>query len=519
MKQKVKLLFFLLAVSSAVNAQLTDSLSLKENAFYSSLQNQVWESPLLYSNSQLKEYTFTQVDFSQKKLGLKRVQTAEKITDYNFSAEGIFNVKNNLRLFGDVLFNKSYENELGYNLSSERTEDQNVLSPNYFFAPKKGNWEHQKYNLNGGFSYQFQNNILLGANLFYKAHKSFRNIDPRPEIETSHYGGIISSGYRYKNHSVTAGGSFSQKTNTGSIIYVNDNQNAPIYTETFTRFSSGYGRIIFNNSYNSYIYKTFDKGFGFGYQYQAKKQSLSVNYSFNKSMENCYGKDANGNVYIDETLVRFKYRIINHKAKLDYWFDGATTDYKMGLNFDSQQGDNFSVAENGQNFRMSKDKIGFYTGLLKKENNLVLYSFEFETAYTEHQYIDLLGSTNKQLNTLDLKVSFNKDFNINAKNKLNLEIGIQHYSVLQEQLIIVSTTTDTSFLDNVVRPDHAFDLTSKLQPEVVLNHTVFLSKGKQLRVFVNAKTTTALDKKYQVYDSTLSIGHNQYLSAGIAIIY
>jgi hypothetical protein len=519
MISKKSLLFFLLLMSCGVQAQLTDSLLVKQNSFYNDIQVRLFETPLFFTSENLSDFTQTQIDFEQKSMPFKRVQTAEESTKYTFSTQGVFNLKPRLRLFGNFVFNEMIENDLGYNFSTQRTEEQNILSPNYFFAPKKGNWEIQKYYLNGGLSYQLESNILLAATVFYTNSKNYRKIDPRPRIALSHYGGELHAGYVYQSHRVFGSVGIAKKTETTDIIYVDSDLNAPAYPETFTTFSSGYGRVVFNSTYNKYIFNTIDKNFGLGYQYQKDRNSLNLGYKFNKSMEDFYGKDANNEIYIDDALIQYRYRFFSNTAKLNYYHDGELKDYKVQLEYKSSQGDNFSVAENGQNFRMNLDRFQFNSGIIKKEQDRVLYNFELNAAYAKHKYIDLLGSTNKKLNTLEIQTIFNKDVFVNEKNKLNLEFGVKYYVALNEDLVYVPVSSNTSFASNVIIPDHAYDSTSKLQSNIVANYYIKLPKKKTLQLFMNYRTLTALDAKHMQYTADLNTKASTYFNGGISINY
>ena len=513
--------FFVVSIffSCAVKAQLKDTMHIHQNIFHESVYDQLSQNPIFFTNWNIKDFTQTQLAFQKKELNFKRVQTANQITDFTFSTKGIYNVKPKLRLLGNVDFTKAYEKGLGYNFSTERTENQNVLSPNYFFASKKGDWEHQHYFLQGGASYAATSNWLMSGIAFYKNSRSFRSIDPRPQIALSDYGAEITLGYKIKKHTLTAGTFANIENETGSVIYVDDTQNAPVYTETFTQFSSGYGRVVFNNSYNNYIFRTFNRSFKTGYQFQNKQTTLNALYSYRKAMEDMYGKDANGNTYLEDDLIRFKYRMVEHQSQLSYFFDGLSHDYKLVLNYNKQQGDNFSVAENGQNYRMTADKIQLLTGILKKEGNqFTNYAFEFGFNYQQQQFIDLLGSTNKKLNTLDIFISANKDFKLKKQQLLNLAFSFNYYQALDESLSLVATTTNTSFTDNVVRPDHAFDVTSKLNSKIALNYFIPLQNSKTLRIFATSNFLNALDNKYQKY-FPIENKMNNYFSTGIALVY
>lgn len=514
-----RILFFMLLASSAVQAQLADSLFLKQNSFYAPLQNQLWETPLFFTSQKLSDFTQIQIDFAEKNTPLKRIQSAHKTTEYGFQTQGIFNIKPKLRLFGDFNFNKNFEKGIGYNLSSERTDNQNVLAPNYFFAPRKGNWEGQNYSLNGGFSYEFDNHLLLSLTAFYENKKLFRTIDPRPQVTSSNYGGEIHAGYILKNHRIFGSVGRSRNSEKSSILYVDDSQNAPAYPETFTRFSNGYGRIIFNSSYTGNMTVDRNENFGAGYQYQNNKNSISLAYKYNKSMDDFYGRDANGKIYIEKDLIQFKYRLVSHETKLNYFYDGDKTDYKLQLKYTKDQGDNYSVAERGQNYRMNLEKLSFQAGLIKKENDRVLYSFEITGNYAQHKYVDLLGRTNKKLNAFEAEASFNRDILVLKNNRLNLALSFQNYSALDEALLYVPITNSNYFAENVVIPDHAFDITSKLQSKIVAQHYISLPKKRTLRIFANYAALFALDKKYEAYVSDFENKNNTYLNAGISINY
>ncbi len=520
MTSKKVLFYFILLVSCAVQAQLTDSLSVPQNVFYNDIRQQFWKNPLFYTTQHLNDFTLTQIEFSQKNLNLKRVQTADKTTQYRFSTQGIYNVKPRLRLFGGFTFDKSSEKGLGYNFSSQRTENQNVLSPNYFFAPRKGNWDNQEYNLDGGLAYQFDNNILLGAKAFYKNGKNYRTNDPRPEIELSHYGGEIQTGYHFRNNSLIVFAGMAKKTETDNITYVNDAANAPAYPETFTRFSSGYGRIIFNSSYTRYIFNTIDKNFGFGYQYQNNRNSWNATYRYNKSLESFYGRNVRGYVYIDDALKQFMYRVVSHTTDLNYFYDGTENDYKIRFGYEKQKGDNFSVVENGQNYRMNLDIFSFNSGVIKKDKKRVVYSLEFGANYMRHKYVDLLGSTDKRLNTLELSASFTKDLLSKEKNTLNLALGIQHYQALDESLLFIPiSSSNLSFADNVIKPDQAYDATSKLRSNIMLQYQYSLSKTKKLRIFADYNTLVAIGDQYKTYTTDYNTTTSTYFNTGISIIY
>ncbi|AWM12430.1 hypothetical protein DI487_00080 [Flavobacterium sediminis] len=519
----LKFNFFLLVVflfvGCAVQAQLTDTIAVKQNTFYNYFKTGLWETPLFYTQQNIKNYTITQVEYSQQNLNLKRVQTAEKTARYTFSTEGIYNLNPQTRFFGDVRFSKYFEKQVGYTFSSERTNDQNVLSPNYFYAPRKGNWEHQNYWLQGGFSHHFKNNILLSTKVFGDYKKSFRNVDPRPQIIYGHYGGELSLGYKAGKHSLILNGKLSRKKENTTIVYMDDYLNAPVYTETFTRFSTGYGRIVFDDSYRSHIDLFTDKGFGIGYQFSQEKWNVNTTYRYNKTMTDFYGKDGNGNVYLNEESIRYKYRTINHTVTTNAFIKGQNKDYSIALSLKKQQGDNFSVLEQGQNYRMNIDKLSLNSGMIKTKNNITLYCFEAGIDVSQQKYVDLLGSTQKKLTDLVIHTDFNTDLSINEKDKINFKAGLNYYTALKEELLVVKLSSENLFLDNVVIPDHAYDVTDKLGSVIMLNYYHKLPNKKELRIFGRWDSLVALNSNYTKYYAALNTSANNNFNLGLAIIY
>lgn len=519
MNFKNKILFLLmLSVCCVLNAQQTDTISITQNTFYNSYKHQIWTNPLFYTQQSIKNYTFTQVNFEQRNLEVKRVQTAEKINSYNFATEGIFNLDASTRLFGDVQFSKQYEYGLGYNFSSERTENQNVLSPNYYYAPKKGEWGHQSYWLEGGLSKNYKS-FLFSGKLFGEYKNSFRVIDPRPQIKYAFYGGEGSLGYNHKNHALFLSGKLSLKKENGTVVYMDDYQNAPVYWETFTRFSNGYGRILSDDSYLRFINKTLDKGFGFGYQFSKENWNINATYNYNKTMKDFYGKDAHNKVYLEDALIRYKYRTINHHFALNNFIHTPTKDYKLELKYIRQQGDNYSVKEQGQNYRMNIDRVRFNSGIIKKANHITKYAIEFGFDIGKHKYIDLLGYTSKKLSDLHLNLNFNTDFYISQNSKLNTNFGVNYYTVINEELIINKLTSENIFIDHVVLPDHAYDITDKLGTLLHLNYCIALPKNKEFRIFAKWSSLVALSNEYKNFYPDLNASNNNAFKLGIAIIY
>lgn len=506
--------------TSTLFAQSLDTISLRSNGFYRSIEQELTQTPLLYTSLNLADYTQTQLDLQTEDLAFKRVQTAEKKQQYNFSTQGIFNIDPSLRLFGAIRFSKTEEENLGYTLSSERTQYQEVLTPNYFIAPQKGNWTNQHYHLQAGATKTIRNRYLLGATIHYTNEKFIRTVDPRPQITSHDLGGKLHAGYQLNQHRVYGYAGLQQKTETGSISYVNQWLNAPVYPATYTRFSSGYGRLLYSNTYSSHIFRTLYQQLGLGYQYQKDNQIINANYYYQKSMKDLYARNVNGNVFIDKNLITHKYRTLTYGANVNYIRLQNQWSYKAQLRLKTVTGDNFSVIEQGRNYHSTQDQIGATFGFLKRaDQQRIAIRAEIYTDYHQNRYTDLLGFTDKKINSLLTGCVIGSDLYRKGAHRLYVETDWAFYQALDEGLIYNATSSASYFDQGVLYPDHAYDVSSRLQGGLQANYFVQLSNQRELGLFARYYGQTAVSDDYKKYDSTLSISHNTTFVVGLTIAY
>lgn len=513
--------FFILFLLSSwlTQAQLKDSLQLTTKSYHNDYLQRLEEQPLLYAEDLLTNITQTTLSLETKKRNLKRVQTPEKSTLYNFDTKGVFSLSERLRVFGRFNFNKIEEKQMGYNSSLGRTENQAVLKPNYLYAPKKGNWDNQIFDLMGGVSYLLNRNWSAGAIIKYKNHKAYRTLDPRPDIQLADYKLQMHLAYTLKEHKLFANAGLGSASTTAGIIYVDDSQNAPAYQETFTKYASGYGRVVFNSSYPRYLERERPKTAGIGYSYKNDRSRISLNYSYTKAIKNTYNQDANRKVYFDQKLITYKYRDVKHQTKLSYDYDGKKLDYFLELSYDKQTGDNYSVIDQGQNYQQNKEALTLNTAWLRQEKDRMLWQAELDITYQDSDYTDLLGYTKKEVSALTFKVELGRDIWANTKNKINLSVFAETYLPVEEKLELAKVTSDTSFTDNVIKPDHAYDSTTKMTSGAQLNYTLSLPNKKSLRFFATYKNLAALNHAYQSFAPELNVSSSHFATFGIRLFY
>lgn len=518
MKTGILLCVFIVSVNSVAQAQLTDSLYLNSAPHQQEIKTRLWDTPLFYVSQPIAAFTATQLDVTRKKYAFKRVQTAEERTDYRFLTEGVFNVSEQLRLFGDFTFVRAQEEGLGYNFSSERTENQHVLTPNYFYAPKKGSWSLQRYSLNGGISYRFKNNLLAGGKLHYESKKDYRKTDPRPQIKSGKIGGEIHAGYAFLKHRIIGLAGIYLKTETGSIIYMDDSQNAEVYTDTYTRFSSGYGRVVYNSSYSSHLFKTVDHKVGLGYQYIGNHSMLNFLYQYQQSKRNFYQRDANGNIYFDEDLILYRYEEEQQEWRIGYERVADAHRYMFALAYKQEEGSNFSVEENGQNYAMQCGTLSIEGKVIREQGAKVIYDLGTAIHYESLEYIDHLGYVDKTLGIITWQVYYNTDVLQTTHGTFNLTLQLSGEVIPDEHLLYSAISNDSTFASGVILPDHAYDVTAKLSPAFRMAYTRRLPEQKSLSLFLRGQTIHHINDSYKKYYA-IPTGTSASWNAGIILKY
>ncbi len=475
-----------------VSAQTNDSINIPTNTLYNGVFNKIWDNPIQYSKFKVKDFTETELSTTIKDLNLKRAQTAEKSNIFEFKTQGIFNISENLRLLGGFDYQYITEKDLGYNLTSDRTEDKFVMNPHYIFAPRKANWENQKYSVMGGLSYTISH-FDLGAVIRYNNNNSYRKSDPRPSINTADYSGKAFIGYHLKKHQISIFGGLGRKTDTYNVDFVNSTNNSSANEDYFIRFSDGYGRLIYFSSYPDFGYKTIDRNAGAGYAYRGEKNLFTINYSYSKSMETLFGRNASNYTYFDDSLAQMKYRVKNYQTDANYWYKGNVIEYFGNINFQSITGDNYSLSELGQNYRMTLDRLALNQALLWKDQSKTILGIGLDAIYTDFSARDLLGITDKYVKSLEVNLVANKDVFKNEKQRVNLALGAKSYFPLSESLAYNPASSTTLFYDNVIKNDYYYDKTTKLGPQVGVQFFQKVSSKTDLKIFSNFTSLFALN--------------------------
>ena len=470
--------------SSCALAQVKDTLLIPQSSLHENYSRVLEQNPLQAENVKLSSYTETTLSHRVVDSGLKRVQTPAKKTQYGFNAKGIYNANENIRLYGKFQYEHLQEKNMGYNLSSRRTDTEPVLNPNYLFVPKASDWETQNYDLFGGASFKVKD-LRLGADAYYNAQSSYRKSDPRPAVLTADYGATLRAGYQLGKHLVTLHGGLGRTTENNEVMAVNEYINAPAYPDTYVRFSNGYGRVINFSSYSDFLYQTDHSNFGGGYQFSKGESQLNLNYNYQYDLEKIYGKDANSQVYLDPALLQMKYRTQAHEFTGSYLSRWKNKDILAQFGASIKTGDNYNKVEDGQNYRMTSDKFYLYLQTLSKNKNGLLHGVRFKNDLHFFRAQDLLGTTDKISDSWTLSLSGLKELYQNEKSNLSLELGIKQYLSLKNTLSYNATSSSTLFYDHVIRPDYLYDGLNKTGAFAEISFLGKLKKSSHYKIFAN----------------------------------
>lgn len=522
---KYSFLFLIIFFLSSFNhLWAQDSILIGTHSSNQLIKDQVFNNPAAAMQWNVKNFTQSKVYFNYKKNEFSRKQTAKETQKYGFITDGFYSFSNDLKVFGNLLIEKSEETKVPYVLSEQRTEEEEVISsPHYFVVPRAGDWTNQKYYLKGGVSKSFFNHLILTAKFDFTAEKYSRKIDPRPEVTKNFLKGEMQLGYTINSHLLYASGGYSQLKKDYNIIYSNNDLNYEAYPETYLRFHAGYGRIInamfskygTTGSSRMYFYRTQTPFFGGGYSYAKNNTLFNASYNYSQSMETFYLFK-----FADEDYKRFKYRVKTHKAELYFRKKNNNNIYQSYLDYQKDNGLNYDVYSQGSNYKNSLQKISFQFSILNEENDFKNYNFGIVGNYALNKYQDVLTSIFTKINSLNAGIFINKDFKAWAEDKFNAGININAYFSISTQFQYnnVTGTNPNTFIKEVLFHDYAFNTTNRLEPGFDLQYFKKLKNSKKLVFYCNTMVIFALQDSSKYY-ANMNTKSSFAVNAGIQLNY
>ncbi|KFF04746.1 DUF6850 family outer membrane beta-barrel protein [Flavobacterium reichenbachii] len=512
-------ILLVLFIFNLFSARAQDSIIITNHSIDAQLKNQIFKYPVNYTKQHIKDFTFTEIIYEYQKNEFARKQIANEINSYQFSAQGYYTTKSKWNLFGNLSIKKTDEKDLGWVLSDDRSEEQEVILPHYFYVPRKANWTNQEYKVSGGISKNITNKISIAAKLNYNTGKYSRNLDPRPEIISRKLGGELQLGYQLQeNHNVFALADYSRSDKDFSYKYKDTHSNVEGNPETYLRFNSGYGRILnyFKSDYgsNKFLYKEIQNKIGIGYNFSTKNITLTALYYNQKSDNNFYtsifGTEDKERLTLETTL--------NH-AEIFALYKWNKREIKSTLKFDKSNARNYDLKNNGYNYKNSLNAISWLSSVSQKTGSKIDYLFGLDILYQQNQYSDIMATNDIEINSLNTGIFGSKDFSF-GKSKLNSTVSFNMYFPLPSKLEYYDTSggTNASFLNEVIIYDYAVSTTNYFAPALRLEYSYPVKNNKTVVFFTNLKEKIAL-KKQTDYPVNINTNTTYWVQMGVQLNY
>lgn len=502
-----------------LSAQSHDTIIIANHLIDTQIKDQIFKYPIVFTNQNIKDFTFTEVLYEYQKNEFARTQIANEINTYQFLAQGYYTTKSNWKLFGNLSIRKIQEKDLGWVLSDDRSEEQEVIDPHYFLVPRKGNWNNQQYRLNGGFSKEITSKISASAKISYNAEKYTRNIDPRPQIVVRQIGGEIQLGYQIvQNHKAFIFGGYTLKDKDYSYMYKNNQLNVEFYPDTYLRFNAGYGRIInflrSNYSGSQFHYKDSYIKTGAGYTFSNKNNIFTALYYNQKENNDLYNS-----VYTTKDDQRYKFETRGNHLELSAFNKWDDKQIKTTFKYKKSDAVNYDVKSKGINYKNSLNSMNLETSISKRKNTLINYLFGLDVVYQKNKFNDILAASNIEINSINTGIYGSKDFALN-KSKINATIDLNLYFSLPSQLDYYDTSggTNSRFFDEVIIHDYVVSTTNYFAPALRLEYSYPVKNNKTVVFFTNLREKIAL-KKQNDYNAVINTNTTYWLQFGVQLNY
>lgn len=503
----------------ANTAQAQDSLIISNHLIDLQVKNQIFNYPVVYTNSYIKDFTFTELSYEHTQNEFARTQTANEINTFQFLAKGYYTTKSKWRLFGDMSIIKKEEKDLGWVLTDDRSEEQEVIMPHYFFVPRKGDWTSQNYNTNGGFSKEITSKLSLATKASFNAGKYTRNVDPRPQIISRKLTGELQLGYQIaERHKIFVLANYATGNKDFTYIYKDKHLNFESNPDTYLRFNTGYGRILnyFKSNYNNstrFTYKDVNTRLGLGYTFSNKSSNFTALYYHQKSNNNFYT-----NVFATDDQIRFKYETTTNHLELFALHKWNQKEINSTFKYYTSNSINNDVQSKGHNYKNSLNTINWLTSISKKTNSKIDYLFGLDVNYQQNSYNDVLATSNMHINSLNTGIFGSKDFAF-TKSKINATVNLNMYFALPSTLDYYDTSgsTNSTFFNEVIVHDYAVSTTNYFAPKLRLEYS-YPVQNKTVVFFTDFKEKLAL-KKQNDYNTIINTNTTYWLRLGVQLNY
>ncbi|MCT3763421.1 DUF6850 family outer membrane beta-barrel protein [Elizabethkingia anophelis] len=419
---------------------------------------------------------FQPLDFSQtgfkyeiNKQNFKRVQSPEKIQSFIFNSEGVYELSRKVVLSGKLQAERTTEDEVPYILNDERTTNSPfIYNPSYFWAPRAAKWLKQSYLINGQIAYRPVTSVIVQLGAEGNFGKSYRqNADPRPKVDDYKYNVFSKIGYKWKQHSLFAKGRYINHLKKSDILFVSRNGNAPANDSIFIRYNDGYGNPYRETEYRDSEYKKSGYIWGGEYAFNTSNNHISIGYDYMNVIERFYKNYEYVDANDKKVKVFNKYSGLKtdlHSFYINYL--GNFSGHKMAsrLTYKDQLDANYNYVLQYTSYRLEQQNLKWNNSLMWYNRKNEAYKLLLDLGYGKNRVKDISVVMDRRLSFFEYHAGIEKEFAIRPGHKLAVGVRQSLYIPIQKEFNYVpyQSLQENTFIQNIVRPDYAYDSTPKI---------------------------------------------------------
>ncbi|WP_461532103.1 DUF6850 family outer membrane beta-barrel protein [Sinomicrobium sp.] len=482
-----------------LNAQVKDSLSynshdVESSLFFNLLSRDLSGIPANYSFYHINNYTASSLYFVFEDGLYKQGGEPETIKQFGIKTNGLYKNKKGLTFFGSFAVEKSFYNNLKWNLSYELPVKGLMPDPHYFLVSKGAKWNNQNYGLDGGvlvpLTKRWEWMIKVDYSLFNKYRTDY---DPRPKVTFNSLGFTSGVSYQFADrHFVKIGGEMGYSHIDNEVNFSNNNHNIPGNYDIYVRWMSGYGSLT-NTVSSSTMRRNKWTSWYVGHAYKAVGWTLLTDFTYRKDKNITYVRGAVKD-YKDRSNYFARYTPETISATVLGIVDLARESFlKFKLSGSAMSANNMWYSKGGKTYVAKCDEINLNIGYLKPLSlNASLDAGVFLTYWDLNQR-DALSTTYSRYSNMEIGGHVMRSFEL-GKNMLVSPIVKSRFRLNTDAEFAQGNTdylnnigandfagyTLRGFYDEVVYPDY----------ELFSNNELDISIGTLLRFKTSARVNT-----------------------------
>ncbi|MDV3664427.1 hypothetical protein CMU51_10185 [Elizabethkingia anophelis] len=415
------------------------------------------------------DFSRTGFKYEVNKQNFKRVQSPDKTQSFIFNSDGVYQPSSKVVLSGKLQAERTTEDEVPYILNDERTTNSPfIYNPSYFWAPRAAKWLKQSYLINGQIAYRPVTSVIVQLGAEGNFGKSYRqNADPRPKVDDYKYNVFSKIGYKWKQHSLFAKGRYINHLKKSDILFVSRNGNAPANDSIFIRYNDGYGNPYRETEYRDSEYKKSGYIWGGEYAFNTSNNHISIGYDYMNVIERFYKNYEYVDANDKKVKVFNKYSGLKtdlHSFYINYL--GNFSGHKMAsrLTYKDQLDANYNYVLQYTSYRLEQQNLKWNNSLMWYNRKNEAYKLLLDLGYGKNRVKDISVVMDRRLSFFEYHAGIEKEFAIRPGHKLAVGVRQSLYIPIQKEFNYVpyQSLQENTFIQNIVRPDYAYDSTPKI---------------------------------------------------------